>query len=288
MCLTVTLVPLFLILGYLLYRGTSLDWDFFTKLPVPVGETGGGMVNAFYGSFLMVGVATLFSVPVGVLSAIYLEFGANCWDRLSASLPSCLAAFRRSSAYSVFYVIVKPITGTFSGLAGGFALGVMMIPIVLRTTEEALKIVPKSLRDASHALVLTAADGPACFGAGGSVGDYHRHLFEHRAGRGNGASILTASSNSFWPRSLNHYTPSLPVFIFNYAISPYDDWHRQAWAAAFVLVMFIMVLNVGVRLSTGKLARLTRAERTKTKSSRSAKWPGAELLDCCDCIFPRK
>ncbi len=256
-CLTVTIVPLFLIVGYLIYRGgSSLDWDFFTKLPAPVGQPGGGMVNAFYGSFLMVGLATLLSVPIGVLAAIYLaEFRSG---RLGSAVR--FVAEMLGSVPSIvigifgYYAVVKPITGKFSGLAGGFALGVMMIPIVLRTTEEALKLVPKSLRDASCALGASHAQTVLRVSVPAALSAIITGIFLSiaRVAGETAPLILTASSNSFWPRSLNDYTPSLPVFIFNYAISPYEDWHRQAWAAAFVLMMFIMVLNVGVRLLTGK------------------------------------
>ncbi len=257
LCLAGTTVPLFLIVGYLLYRGgTSLNWDFFTKLPAPVGQTGGGMVNAFYGSALMVGLATAFSVPVGLLAAIYLSEYRS--DRLGptvrfvgemlGSVPSIVIGIFG------YYVIVRPITHNFSGLAGGFALGVMMVPIVMRASEEALKLVPRALRGASSALgasqwqtvlrVSVPAALPAIITA--------VFLAIARVAGETAPLLLTASSNSYWPRSLNDYTPSLPVFIFNYAVSPYEDWHRQAWAAAFVLVMAIMVLNFGIRFFTGK------------------------------------
>jgi phosphate transport system permease protein len=257
LCLSVTLVPLFLILGYLLYRGgTSVTWDFFTQLPAPVGQTGGGMVNAFFGSFLMVGLATAFSVPVGVLAAIYLaEFRS---ERLGPTVR--FVAEMLGSVPSIvigifgYYAVVKPVTGNFSGLAGGFALGVMMIPVIVRASEEALKLVPPTLRNASFALgasrwqtvlrVTVPAALPAIITA--------VFLGIARVAGETAPLLLTAANNNFWPRSLNDYTPSLPVFIFQYAVSAYEDWHRQAWAAAFVLVMAIMVLNVGIRLLTGK------------------------------------
>jgi phosphate transport system permease protein len=153
-----------------------------------------------------------------------------------------------------YYAVVKPVTNNFSGLAGGFALSVMMLPIVIRASEEALKLVPTSLRHASYALgasqwqtvlrVCVPAALPAIITA--------IFLSIARVAGETAPLLLTASSNSYWPRSLNDYTPSLPVFIFNYAVSPYEDWHRQAWAAAFVLVSAIMVLNVGIRLLAGK------------------------------------
>jgi phosphate transport system permease protein len=257
LCQTVTTVPLFLIVGYLLYMGaTSLSWDFFTQLPAPVGETGGGMVNAFYGSALMIGLATAFSVPVGLLAAIYLaEYRSEKLGSVVRFVAEMLGSVP-SIVIGIFgyYAIVKPITQNFSGLAGGFALGIMMLPIVIRASEEALKIVPKSLRHGSLALgaaqwqtivrVTVPAALPAIITA--------VFLSIARVAGETAPLLLTASSNSYWPRSINDYTPSLPVFIFNYAVSPYDEWHRQAWAAAFVLVAGIMVLNVGIRLLSGK------------------------------------
>ena len=257
LCLAVTTVPLFLIVGYLFYRGaTSLNWDFFTQLPKPVGQTGGGMANAFYGSALMVGLATAFSVPVGLLAAIYLSEYRS--DRLGPTVR--FVAEMLGSVPSIvigifgYYLIVRPVTHNFSGLAGGFALGVMMVPIVMRASEEALKLVPTALRSASSALgasqwqtvlrVSVPAALPAIITA--------VFLAIARVAGETAPLLLTASSNSYWPRSINDYTPSLPVFIFNYAVSPYEDWHRQAWAAAFVLVMAIMALNFGIRAFTGK------------------------------------
>jgi phosphate transport system permease protein len=248
---------LFLILGYLLYRGgSSLSWDFFTQLPKPVGQTGGGIANAFYGSFLMVGLATAFSVPVGLLAAIYLtEYRSGLLGKTVRFVGEMLGSVP-SIVIGIFgyYVVVKPITQHFSGLAGGFALGVMMIPIVMRASEEALKLVPKTLRNASSALgasqwqtivrVTVPAALPAIITA--------IFLAIARVAGETAPLLLTASSNTFWPRSVNDFTPSLPVYIFNYAVSPYEDWHRQAWAAAFVLLVVIMVLNFGIRVLAGK------------------------------------
>jgi phosphate transport system permease protein len=257
LCQFVTTVPLCLILGYLLYRGaTSLNWDFFTRLPAPVGQAGGGMVNAFYGSFVMISLATLFSVPLGILTAVYLaEYRSG---RLGAAVR--FVAEMLGSVPSIvigifgYYAVVKPITTNFSGLAGGFALGVMMLPIIIRASEEALKLVPTSLRHASYALgasqwqTIVRVSIPAALPAIITA----IFLGIARVAGETAPLLLTASNNNYWPRSLNDYTPSLPVFIFSYAVSPYEDWHRQAWAAAFVLVTTIMVLNVGIRLLSGK------------------------------------
>jgi phosphate transport system permease protein len=256
LCLAVTVGFLALIVGHLLIQGfSSLNLDFFTRMPAPVGQKGGGLANALYGSVLLVGMATAFAVPVGLLAAIYLAEYRS--DRLGpvvrfvgellGGVPSIVVGI---FAYTV---VVKPM-GHFSGWAGAFALGVMMLPIVMRASEEALKLVPKTLRQASYALgaghwqtvlrVTVPAALPAIITA--------VFLSIARVAGETAPLLLTASSNQFWPRSPDDSTPSLPVYIFTYAVSPYDDWHRQAWAAALVLLTVVMLLNFGVRLATGK------------------------------------
>ena len=221
-----------------------------------MGQTGGGVANGIYGSALMVGIATLFAVPLGLLAAIYLaeyrsgRFGAavRFVAEMLGSVPSIVIGIFG------YYVIVKPVTQHFSALAGGFALGVMMVPIILRASEEALKLVPRTLRNASLALgasqwqttlrVTVPAALPAIITA--------IFLGIARVAGETAPLLLTASSNNFWPRSINDFTPSLPVYIFNYATGPYDDWHRMAWAAAFVLLAAVLLLNICVRLAAGK------------------------------------
>jgi phosphate transport system permease protein len=248
--------PLFFILAYLVYRGVgALNVDFFTKLPAPVGEKGGGMANAIYGSLLLIGLATAFAVPIGILAAVYLAEFKNSRlasivrfvGELLGGVPSIVIGI---FAYNV---IVVPM-GDFSGWAGGFALGVMMIPVVMRASEEALKLVPSSIRHASFALgathfqtvrrVVLVAALPAIITA--------IFLSIARVAGETAPLLLTASSNQYWPRSPGDFTPSLPVYIFTYTMSPYEDWHRQAWGAALVLLVFVMVLNFGVRLLAGK------------------------------------
>jgi phosphate transport system permease protein len=254
---TITTVPLFLIVGYLLYRGTTaLDWDFFVKLPTPIGEPGGGLANAFYGSFLMIALATAFSVPVGLLAAIYLaEYPSGRLGAIIRFIAEMLGSVP-SIVIGIFgyYAIVRPLTGGFSGLAGGFSLGVMMLPIVMRASEEALKLVPASLRQASYALgaaqwqTIVRISIPAALPAIITA----IFLGIARVAGETAPLLLTAANNRLWPRSIHDYTPSLPVYIYEYAIGPFEDQHRQAWAAAFVLVAAIMILNVGVRLLAGK------------------------------------
>jgi phosphate transport system permease protein len=254
-CLVITVGALFLILGHLVYQGVgALNWNFFTKLPAPVGQEGGGMANAIYGSFLLVGLASLFAIPVGVLAAVYLaEYrgylasSVRFIGELLTGVPSIVIGI------FVYNLVVRPM-GDFSGWAGAFALGIMMIPIVMRASEEALKLVPQSIRNASYALgaspyqtvlrVIVPAAMPAIITA--------VFLAIARIAGETAPLLLTASSNQYWPVSPNDFTPSLPVYIFNYAISPYDDWHRQAWAAALVLLAVVMLLNFGVRFLAGK------------------------------------
>jgi phosphate transport system permease protein len=251
----VTVVPLFLILYYLADMGiSSLDWNFFTRLPAPPNE-GGGMANALYGSALLVGLASLFAIPVGLLAAIYLAENRNSRigsairfiGELLGGVPSIVIGIY------VYTIVVVPM-GHFSGWAGAFALGIMMIPIVMRASEESLKLVPESIRQASYALgasqwqtvlrVIVPAALPAII-----TGVF---LAVARIAGETAPLLLTAGWNEWYPSSPNDFTPSVPYFIYRYAKSPYDDWIRQAWAAALVLLVLVMLLNFGVRFLTGK------------------------------------
>jgi phosphate transport system permease protein len=256
LCLAITVGSLFLILGDLVYQGIeAVNWEFFVNLPAPVGEKGGGFANALYGSFLLVGLATLFAAPAGILAAIYLaEYRSDHLapavrfiGELLSGVPSIVIGI---FAYNL---VVRPM-GHFSGWAGAFSLAMIMIPIVMRASEEALKLVPQSIRHASYALgasryqtvlrVVVPAALPAIITA--------VFLAIARIGGETAPLLLTAASNQYWPTSPNDFTPSLPVYIFNYAVSPYEDWHRQAWAAALVLLAAVILLNFGVRFLTGK------------------------------------
>ena len=258
-CLAATLIPLFLILGYLIYRGIGgLSWDFFFNLPVAMGEPHGGMANALIGSAMLVGAATILAVPVGLLAAIYLtEYRDRTLaptvrfiGELLAGVPSIVIGI---FAYTL---IIPPYTagGTpgWYGWAGVFALAIMMVPIVMRASEESLKLVPPSLREASYALganqwqtlvrVIVPAALPAII-----TGVF---LAIARIVGETAPLLLTAGNNRFWPRSLNDYTPSLPLYIYLYATSADDEWHQQAWAAALVLLTIVMLLNFGIRFLT--------------------------------------
>ena len=250
-CAFVAVSVLFLILGYLVYNGgTSISWNFFTKLPVPVGETGGGMANAILGSAKMLLLATLFGVPIGFFGAIYLaEFSSGSIAfvvRYAADLlngvPSIVIGI---FAYSL---VVHPFR-QYSTLAGGFALGLMMIPITLRSTEEFLRGVPNPLREAAMALgaskwkTIATVIVPAAY-----RGILTAVLLAFARVAGETAPLLfTALGNQFWSPGWTHPTASLPVMIYTYALAPYDDWHRQAWAAGLVLLVLILVINIVAR-----------------------------------------
>jgi len=243
---------LFLILGYLIWNGgTSLSWNFLTQLPKPVGETGGGMANAIVGSLKLLFLAAVMGLPVGLLTGVYLaEFGGSTFPfiiRYTADLlngvPSIVIGI---FAYSLAVLPVKH----FSALAGGVALGIMVIPITVRSTEEFLRAVPGSLREGAMALgaskwktiatvVLPAASGGILTGM----------LLALARVAGETAPLLfTAFSNRFWSQGWGQPIASLPVMIYTYAIAPYDDWHRQAWAAGLVLLGLVLLSNLGARL----------------------------------------
>jgi len=250
-CAFVSVAVLFFILGYLVYHGgTSINWNFFTKLPTPVGETGGGMANAIVGSAKLLLLATLIGVPIGFFGAIYLaEFSGSTVAfvvRYSADLlngvPSIVIGI---FAYSLAVLPFKH----FSTLAGGVALGVMMIPITLRSTEEFLMAVPKPLREGAMALgaskwkTISTVIVPAAY-----RGILTAVLLAFARVAGETAPLLfTAFGNEYWSNGWNQPTSSLPAMIFKYAISPYEDWHRQAWAAGLVLLGLILVINIVAR-----------------------------------------
>src|SRR6266702_4977708 len=251
LCALVAVSVLFFILGYLLYHGgKDVNWDFFTKLPKPVGESGGGMANAIVGSGKLLLLATLFGVPLGFLGAIYLaEFSGGTTAfvvRYAADLlngvPSIVIGI---FAYSL---AVHPFK-QYSTLAGGFALGLMMIPITLRSTEEFLRAVPNAFREGAMALgaskwkTIATVIVPAAY-----RGILTAILLAFARVAGETAPLLfTAFGNRFWSPGWNQPTASLPVMIFTYAIAPYEDWHRQAWAAGLVLLGLILAINIVAR-----------------------------------------
>lgn len=262
-CAFVAVAVLFFILGYLIYHGgKSLSWDFFTKLPAPVGETGGGMANAILGSAKLLVLACLLGVPIGFLGAIYLAefsgpklaFVVRYASDLLNGVPSIVIGI---FAYSL---VVLPFKH-FSTFAGGFALGLMMIPITLRSTEEFLHAVPNSLREGAMALgaskwrTISTVIIPAAY-----RGILTAVLLAFARVAGETAPLLfTAFGNRFWSPGWNQPTASLPVMIFTYAIAPYDDWHRQAWAAGLVLLGLILVINIVARAILARGVAIPRA-----------------------------
>ena len=243
---------LFLILGYLIWNGgKSLSWSFFTQLPKPVGEAGGGMANAILGSLKLLMLAALMGLPVGLLAGVYLaEFGGKTFSfviryttDLLNGVPSIVIGI---FAYSLAVLPVKH----FSALAGGVALGMMVIPVTVRSTEEFLRAVPGTLREGAMALgaskwkTIVTVVLPAA-----SAGILTGMLLALARVAGETAPLLfTAFGNRYWSPGFGQPTASLPVMIYTYAIAPYDDWHRQAWAAGLILLGLVLVANLGARL----------------------------------------
>ena len=260
-CTFVTVSMLFLILAYLVYNGwRAVDFGFFTKLPLPPGEDGGGMGNAILGTFTLVGIASLIGVPIGFLGGVFLaEFGGKTMGffvRYTADLLNGVP----SIVIGIFAwtIIVVPMHH-FSDWAGGFALAMMLIPIGLRTTEQFLLLVPHPLREGALALgaskwkMIATVVVPAAM-KGVATGMI---LGVARIAGETAPLLFTALNNQFWAKGFNDATASLPVMIYTHAIAPYDDWHRQAWAAGLVLLSLVLVANIAARwiLSRGASAQ---------------------------------
>jgi len=250
----VVVLPLILILVFLVYQGAStVNLDFFTRLPKPVGEPGGGMANAIVGTLILVGLASCLGLPLGILGGVYL---AESRDRRLPWVIRFLADVLNgvpSIVIGIFaYTIVVLPMRRFSALAGGFALAVIMLPIVLRTTEELVRLVPASLREAALALgipewkvmlrvVLPTARAGIITGVMVAVA---------RIAGETAPLLFTAFGNRFWHQGLLQPIAALPLQIFAYAIAPYEDWHRQAWAGALVLIVMIFLSSFIARIVT--------------------------------------
>ena len=250
----VVILPLLLIFGFLLYQGASaVNLDFFLHLPKPVGEPGGGVANAIVGSLIMIGLAACVAIPIGVLGAMYLADGT---DRRLPWLIRFVADVLNgvpSIVFGIFaYTIIVLPMRRFSALAGGFALALIMLPIVLRTAEEMIRLVPRSLREAGLGLglpewkvllriVLPTARGGIITGIMVAVA---------RVAGETAPLLFTALGNRFWHQGLDQPMAALPLQIYAYAIAPYDDWHRQAWAAALVLITLVLITSLAARLAT--------------------------------------
>lgn len=258
------IAPLIAIFVYLLYKGAhSLNLDFFTKVPKPPGEGGGGMANAIVGSAVLLVLASLIGIPVGIGGGVYLaEFGrgtklANAIRFTADVLNGVPSIVMGVAAYALIvspHVSFLPFLGHFSAFAGGVALGIMMIPTVTRTTEEMLLMVPHAIREAALGLgvpnwrsvlsitVKTASPGiiTGCMLAFARVAGETAPL------------IFTVLGNSFWSTSLNRPIDALPLRIYLFALSPYDDWHRMAWAGSLVLIVLIVLAVALVRYVTSR------------------------------------
>jgi phosphate transport system permease protein len=252
----VTVSVLFFVLGYLIVKGgSSISWAFLTKLPTPVGESGGGMANAIAGSGKLLLIAAATGLPVGFMAGLYVsEFASRTTAsgvRYAADLlngvPSIVIGI------FVYTLLVLPMKH-FSTLAGGLALGIMMIPIMARSTEEFLRAVPGSLREASLALGATRAVTIARVVVPAAMrGIVTAAMLGLARVAGETAPLLfTALNNRFWSPGFNQPTSSLPVMIYTYALSPYEDWLRQAWAAGLVLLALVLLANIGARLLLGR------------------------------------
>ena len=249
-------VPLIVVLGYIIKQGIfQVNWHFLTSVPAPVGETGGGIINALVGSFIMVMVAAVVAIPVGMAAGIYLSenprsklayYSGLCVDILQG-VPSIVVGI------VVYFWIVKPL-GTFSSLSGSAALAIMMLPIVIRSTEQTLKMLPDSLKEAALSLgvpyhrVILKVIVPCGF-----AGILSGIMLSIARVIGETAPLLfTAFGNPYLSYSLTKPMESLPHLIFTYATSPYDDQHNLAWGASFILLMFVLILNIFTKLITRK------------------------------------
>ena len=245
------LIPLVLIFIHIIKMGfSSINLDFFLQIPKPTGETGGGMANGLAGSAILIILASTLGIPVGIFGAIYLtEYGGGRFSDLIRFCADVLSGIPSIITGMVAYtLLVVPLKG-FSALAGAFALSLIMIPIVLRTTEEQLKLVPGTLREASLALgiplwrtTLKVTLRSALTGVITGI------LLSIARVAGETAPLLfTALGNQFWSRKLTEPIAAMPLQIFSFAISPYDDWHRLAWAGALVLVTIMFGLSLAAR-----------------------------------------
>lgn len=249
----VAVIPLISVFAYVIQKGApAIHLSFFLNGPKPIGETGGGMGNALLGTAILVALASLGGIPIGIGTGLYLsEYGGSSKIAttlrfvidLLGSIPSIIVGI---FAYAAVVVPMK----RFSAVAGGAALAVLMIPTVARTTEELLKLVPTHIREAGLALGIPRWKVTLRIVLRGSLGAITTGVMlgVARAAGETAPLLLTSLNSSFWPKSLDQPISSLPVQIYTYAISPYEDWHQQAWAAALVLVLFVFALNLGTRL----------------------------------------
>ncbi len=252
LCAVLTVSTLFLILGYLVYNGgKSVNWDFFTKLPVPPGQMGGGMANAIVGSAEIVFLATIIGLPIGFFAGVYLaEFGNKTMQFIIRYTSDLLNGIPSIVIGIVAWTVVVVRMHHFSALAGGIALSLMLIPITARSTEQFLMEVPRSMREGALALgankwrTIATVIVPAA-----RKGILTGMILGIARISGETAPLLfTSLNNQFWSSGFSEPTASLPVMIFNDAIAPYEDLHRQAWAAGLVLLALVLLANIAARM----------------------------------------
>lgn len=253
-CLLIAVTPLVLIFSYTLIQGISaLNLDFFIQMPKPVGETGGGMANAIVGTGILIGLGALFGLPVGIMAGIYLaEYGDNPFAATVRFLADVLSGIPSIVVGVVAYIIVVLPMKHFSALAGGVALAILMIPTVTRTTEEMIRLVPQSYREAGLAIgiprwktTLRIILPTALKGITTGI-----LLAIARAAGETAPLLFTALGNRFWSTAIDQPIGSLTVFIYDYSKAPFEDWIRQAWGAAFVLIGLIFILSLIFRIVT--------------------------------------
>jgi len=248
----VVLVPLAAIFGYLVVRGIgALDWNFVTQTPRPIGESGGGMANAIVGSLMLLGLGSLFGVPLGIGAGVYMaEFSTGRYANVVRFTADVLNGVPSIVVGIAVYALVVLPQQHFSALSGGVALGIMMIPTIARTTEEMLHMVPHSIREA--ALGLGVSQWRTTLSVtlrSASKGVITGVMLAFARVAGETAPLLfTAFGNQFWNFDPNQPTAALPLQIFAYAISPFEEWHRQAWAGALILILLIVVSVTAVRI----------------------------------------
>jgi phosphate transport system permease protein len=261
MAVLVALLPLALVLFYVVSRGlTSLNWNFFTKMPVPVGESGGGMANAIVGSVMVTGLAALAAVPVGVIAGIYASEYRGTMVAAAVRFAADTLNGVPSIVIGVFAYAVVVVPFGFSAIAGGFALAVMMLPLVMRTTEELLLLVPQSLREGALALGATRARAVFSVVVPAALpGILTGVLLALARVAGETAPLLfTAFNNPFFTSDPRQPIATLTVQVYTYASGPYEDWHRQAWAGAIVLVTLVLVCSLLARVATARMEKLQR------------------------------
>jgi len=249
-------IPLIVILVYIIKQGVmQVNWHFLTNVPAPVGEPGGGISNALVGSIIIVAMSSMIAIPIGMLAGIYLSenpgtrlahYSGLCVDILQG-VPSIVVGI------VVYFWVVKPL-GTFSAISGSIALAMMMMPIVIRSTEQTVKLLPDTLKEAALSLgvpyhrVILKVIIPCGFSGilSGIMLSVARIVGE------TAPLLFTAFGNPYLSTSITKPMQSLPLLIFNYATSPYDDWHNLAWGASFMLLMLVLILNISTKLVTRK------------------------------------